>query len=201
MKLHRPFSTLRKSRIKTTPPTARGRGGFIASMVKRYGWTRGAEIGVFKGDTFFYLLDTCPNLHMVGVDAWTSYPGKERQRGGHNYREFDMERIFMDVFNRISDYRGRASICRGLSIGVESNYANNYFDFIFIDGDHTFEGVADDIFAWTPKVKPDGWIIGHDYNLVAYPGIVNVVTETFPNADIIQPDDMWACPRAESIFV
>ena len=34
---------------------------------------------------------------------------------------------------------------------------------MFIDADHTFEGVTSDIVAWGPKLKPGGLISGHDY--------------------------------------
>ena len=40
---------------------------------------------------------------------------------------------------------------------------DEYFDLVYIDADHTYESVKDDIAAWFPKVKPGGWITGHDY--------------------------------------
>ena len=38
------------------------------------------------------------------------------------------------------------------------------FDLVFLDGDHSLEGVAADIEAWWPKVKPGGWLGGHDWS-------------------------------------
>ena len=37
-------------------------------------------------------------------------------------------------------------------------------DLIFIDGDHRHDSVVADIKAWLPKLKPTGWISGHDYS-------------------------------------
>lgn len=37
------------------------------------------------------------------------------------------------------------------------------FDFIYIDGDHTYDFVKNDIEIWYPKVKKGGILCGHDY--------------------------------------
>jgi hypothetical protein len=34
---------------------------------------------------------------------------------------------------------------------------------VFLDADHSYEGVKEDWFEWRPKVKPGGWLAGHDY--------------------------------------
>ena len=39
-------------------------------------------------------------------------------------------------------------------------------DFIFVDGDHEYEGVKKDIESWTPKLKKGGIIAFHDFNNV-----------------------------------
>ena len=39
---------------------------------------------------------------------------------------------------------------------------DNYFDFIFIDGDHTYEIVKQDILNFSKKLKSDGILCGHD---------------------------------------
>ncbi len=47
-------------------------------------------------------------------------------------------------------------------------------DLLFIDGDHTYEGVTKDIFTWTPKVRHGGRIMFHDYNNVEQ-GVVKAI--------------------------
>ena len=39
---------------------------------------------------------------------------------------------------------------------------DNFFDFIFIDGDHTYEIVKQDILNFSKKLKSDGILCGHD---------------------------------------
>ena len=38
-----------------------------------------------------------------------------------------------------------------------------YVDFIWVDGDHSYEGVAGDIYHWVPKVHKGGIVAFHDY--------------------------------------
>lgn len=57
---------------------------------------------------------------------------------------------------------------------VEDGWA----DFVFIDAAHSYAAVKQDIEAWRPKVRPGGWLGGHDYH-PAFPGVVKAVDEAF----------------------
>lgn len=46
-------------------------------------------------------------------------------------------------------------------------------DFCFIDGDHSYASVMDDLAAWWPKIKPGGSLAGHDYRQTA-PWLIDV---------------------------
>ena len=43
-------------------------------------------------------------------------------------------------------------------------FQDEYFDWCYIDADHSYEAVKEDILAWWPKVKLDGIIFGHDFD-------------------------------------
>ena len=64
-------------------------------------------------------------------------------------------------------------------------------DFVFIDADHSETGVRRDLEDWLPKVKSDGWILGHDIN---WPGVRKVVEQLCPGY-LIGPDNTWARPK------
>jgi predicted O-methyltransferase YrrM len=66
-------------------------------------------------------------------------------------------------------------------------------DIIFIDADHSFLGVNNDIKAWLPKVREGGILAGHDYNHSQFPGVTNAVNECFmkgiiPAFELIKDD-------------
>jgi hypothetical protein len=42
---------------------------------------------------------------------------------------------------------------------------DNTYDIIYIDGDHSYEGVKRDITIAFNKIKPNGYIMGHDYEM------------------------------------
>jgi predicted O-methyltransferase YrrM len=70
------------------------------------------------------------------------------------------------------------------SLEAVNFFADNSFDFVFIDGDHTYEGVKADIAAWSPKLKPTGMLAGHDYTPAGHPdtsfeGVGRAVREAF----------------------
>lgn len=50
------------------------------------------------------------------------------------------------------------------------------YDAIYIDGDHSYDGVRADIAAFGNKLAPGGFLCGHDYH-AGFPGVVRAVDE------------------------
>jgi hypothetical protein len=64
-------------------------------------------------------------------------------------------------------------------------------DFLFIDANHTYEFVRNDIQMWLPKMKPGSVMAGHDYNM-SHPGVIQAVNEMFVEEverDYYHPED------------
>lgn len=64
------------------------------------------------------------------------------------------------------------------------------FDFIYIDGVHTYDQVKIDIMNYIQLVKPGGFIGGHDY-CTEFIGVMNAVNEKFPTLDGVFSDNSW----------
>jgi hypothetical protein len=69
----------------------------------------------------------------------------------------------------------------------------NEWDFIYIDGLHTYEGVKNDIKNFLPLVKKGGVIGGHDYtNQIPHlVGVYEAVNEMFGQPDKVFGDNSW----------
>ena len=68
-------------------------------------------------------------------------------------------------------------------------FADNSLDFVYLDGNHNFTHIAEDIHHWLRKVKPGGILSGHDY-VKHKPGIdthVYQVVNAYTDAYFIKP--------------
>jgi hypothetical protein len=112
-----------------------------------------AEIGVNKGEFSRSILDiTCPTyLHLI--DMWGS---KRYHDGLRNWVE--------DSF-RSEIERGIVYIHQKSSLEASSAFRDGYFDFIYIDTDHSYQTTRDELIAYEPKMKSGAIIAGHDYSM------------------------------------
>ena len=56
-------------------------------------------------------------------------------------------------------------------------FAEGSLDFVFIDGNHSYEFVREDIASWFPIIKRNGLFSGHDYGNEEFPGVKRAVDE------------------------
>jgi hypothetical protein len=137
------------------------------------------EIGVYWGESFRWglvaTLNEGKNVHHAAVDAFP-WP--------HNGMEM------VDVFHAHMgpELAGKYQTIKSGSAAAAANFADQSVDFVFIDADHVYDRVKEDILAWLPKVKPGGIIAGHDYN-VGHPGVLQAVPEIFRDRFTAIPSD------------
>ena len=66
-------------------------------------------------------------------------------------------------------------------LAMESHAAAQVYDkeigFLFIDGDHSYEHVREDILDWAPKIKIEGVVAFHDMFMPHISGVAQAVTE------------------------
>ena len=66
----------------------------------------------------------------------------------------------------------KVEINRGLSTQVVDQFANGYFDWIYIDTTHSYETIIEELELYRSKVKENGIIAGHDYIVGNWDGLV-----------------------------
>ena len=65
--------------------------------------------------------------------------------------------------NNISGYEDRGIMIRATSEVVADMFERESLDFVYIDANHSYDYVKEDIELWYPKVKSGGYLLGHDY--------------------------------------
>ena len=118
----------------------------------------GVEVGVWRGYMSYALLCR-PDVILFMVDNWVG--NEEYADIGHGAKDQEKNKE-MALAN--TQYAGeRRRVLHNDSAKASLNITDRSLDFVFIDADHSYEGVKTDIFYWRPKVKKGGLLGGHDY--------------------------------------
>jgi hypothetical protein len=123
-----------------------------------------AEIGVFKGQFALELLKKNPK-HLYLIDCWTKGPMVSGDQDGNNVEQVpDCEQLYNNLKTRLKFYPN-VSLHRQFSTDFLPLLKDNTLDVVYIDGDHSYEGVKKDLEFSYSKIKKYGWIMGHDYEM------------------------------------
>lgn len=128
-----------------------------------------AEIGVWRGEFAAAILRATRPTKMHLIDPWR-FEDDPRYRaawyGGVRAKDQeDMDRIFREVLTRFEDEmkRGRVEIHRATSKDAAEGFLPGYLDWVYIDGNHTYDCVKEDLETYDRKVRAGGLITGDDY--------------------------------------
>lgn len=143
------------------------------------------ECGAWLGRSSAYLCEQAKSrINVYIVDSWK---GSANELNSHHKlaTETDIFQIFTD------NMRGyQYTPIRSLSQDAVNHFEDESCDVVFIDMEHTYEAVKNDINIWINKVKNGGYLAGHDY-VQGWPGVVAAVNESFGEENIIKKDDCW----------
>ena len=124
------------------------------------------EVGVWKGDFSKKIWDISNPKLLVLVDSWTfdeKVRGCAPQVNGNeplNQNFFDQAK--QETYNKFIKEKN-VLILDLNSSEASSNYKDNYFDYIYLDAEHTYQAVINDLNVWYPKLKKNGVLFGDDY--------------------------------------
>ena len=88
------------------------------------------------------------------------------------------------------------------SVKASRCFEDGELDFVFIDGEHSYEAAKADIEAWWPKVRSGGLLMGHDYDRQRFAGVCRAVDE-FGREHAVEVGrrghSVWVCAKRTRI--
>lgn len=132
---------------------------FFRELFEKIPNGKGVEVGTFKGE-FSRQIVSVWNGTLYMVDVWR--PLGQEYIDASNHINFGSG-LYHDAINNVNGFEDRAIMIRADSAIASDIFADESLDFVYIDANHAYEFVKEDIAKWYPKVKKGGWLCGHDF--------------------------------------
>ena len=142
----------------------------------------GCEVGVHTGDTTIELLTKLPGIKIYHtVDPWESYEkydGTKYRKPGN--KKFKTWSLALEHFTkRTNKYKKKIKVHRMTSVEAVKSFDDESLDWIFIDANHEYPYIKENLQLWVTKIKIGGFVSGHDYG-GKWRGIKKAVDEFVP---------------------
>lgn len=133
-----------------------------------------AEIGVFRGEYSKKIYDTIipKELHLFDIFDGM-HPSGDKDGNNIVWANLNVE---FELLKKWSEIEKNIFLHKGKSDNLLSKFDDGYFDIIYIDGDHSYDGVKKDLEVSWLKIKNNGYITGHDYT-PTFQGVIDAVDE------------------------
>jgi hypothetical protein len=119
----------------------------------------GAEIGVYKGQFSRHILSHWSGrLYLVDPWSW-----QEDYLDCLNCRDGEYSDRLKETEATLQRFSERYCIVRERSPKAADQFYDDGLDWVYIDGNHSYQAVKADIEAWWWKVREWGLMMGHDY--------------------------------------
>jgi hypothetical protein len=145
------------------------------SVLNKLSLSRGAEIGVAFGGHSEAILQNTGVTKLYAVDSYKHRPEYDDPM---NLPQPVFDRLYERTGQRLSAFGDRIQQIRLDSVRA-AEQINEQLDFVYIDGDHSYEGIRADLEAWFPLIREGGIIAGHDYGQPAFPGVKAAADQFF----------------------
>lgn len=120
-----------------------------------------AEIGVWEGGFSQVILDVTQPKELHLIDPWEVQPDYANTAFGKDKNTAKMARLFQTVTD-LFDGDDRVTIHRQMSDAALASFPDGYFDWVYLDGNHNYDVITNDLRLALAKVKPNGMIAGDD---------------------------------------
>jgi hypothetical protein len=153
-------------------------------------------VGVAEGHFSLAICKNNPGVEHHAVDPWHPY-----KRQGTVLKDWNAQERCLQLAHEKLDPYG-VTFHRKTSLEGAKDFEDGSLDYVYIDGDHEFDGIMLDLIVWSPKVKTGGIVAGHDYYRFRGAGVIQAVNlythmhniEEWYTADQKETSFFWAKP-------
>ena len=137
------------------------------------------EVGVWLGRSLCSIMPIAikHNIKVFAVDDWSGGTDKivlENIKGVANPYESFQDNL------RGRGYLDKIQIIKMDSVEAAATFGGKTVDILMIDANHSYDSVHKDIIAWKSRIREDGVMLGHDWNLDS---VKNAVRDTVGEPD------------------
>ena len=121
------------------------------------------EVGSWKGRSTSFVGPVCNanGTRLVCVDHWLGSRDGLAQRYASTLAVEDVEATFRANMRALGI---TVEVLREPSVAAAQRFAPGSVDRVFLDGSHDGPSVAEDLRAWSERLREDGVLAGHDYD-------------------------------------
>lgn len=136
------------------------------------------EIGVFDGSSSRVLISHFPDAEIYLIDPWRAEGYVGTEGAGKKGRQLLSQELWDGYYETVSrDFEDYPNVRIIRTTSIEASNRLSDFDLIFLDADHSYKHVLNDIKAWLPKLNQNGLFICHDYGSSRFPGVKRAVDQ------------------------
>lgn len=127
------------------------------------GFTIGLETGVEKGKNAQTMFEIIPNLKLYGVDSYKRHPQASYIYHAEK-RNWDDQYLQAAKGQCLKRMNGRNfTLLESFTEYAIRDVKDNSLDFVYLDADHSYDFVMQDMILWGRKIRKGGIMSGHDY--------------------------------------
>lgn len=151
----------------------------MPELIRERNYKRGIEVGVFAGGHAESILKNSDLRLLVGVDP---YKVQKTQNLLHTQEDYNC--LYISVLSRLDPNRYTHLRMTSDNAYLKLVSFEETFDFVFIDGMHTYRQIKNDLNNYGGLIRKGGVIACHDYHHSNYPLLTVAIDEFAKQHDI-----------------
>lgn len=147
------------------------------------------EVGVHEGDFSTRILDQVQPKTLHLVDPWMLNDGADYDKAwyGSKSDQATMDARADRVKDRFAPQIAQERVCiHRCDSAKAAQDVLGQVDFVYVDGDHMYDGVMADLQSWWPRLRVGGLMAGDDYNLGGWwgDGVIRAFNQWIARDDV-----------------